>query len=235
MKIVLVYAHPDDESFSVGGTLAKYKHRAENVSLICATRGEAGSCGDPALCKPWELGEVRSKELKRAAKILGIKNIYFLGLRDATLAQFTTDFLAKLIVPILKDEKPDVVITFAPTGISGHNDHIKISQVAKKAFQEYSKKNRLSKLYYSTLPESIIQTLRREGLIRNVFSRPFAGTKDEKITTKVAVKKFLPTKFKALKCHKTQHKDWERFIKRMHKGLSDFEYFVLAPQTNLFD
>lgn len=230
-KLMIVYAHPDDESFSIGGTLAKYKDRKIDIRLICATRGEAGSAGNPPICLPWEIGEARTRELKAAAKILGIGKIYFPGMRDGTLARFSTPFLSSIIQPILEYEKPEVIVSFAETGISGHEDHIAISQGATDAVKKYLKKAQQKiKYYHSTIPQSVVAEMRAKGLVRQIFNRPFAGTPDEKITTVIDIKSTYQTKIKALKCHRTQHQDWERFLKRIELGISSFamsEYYVL--------
>lgn len=231
-KILLVYAHPDDESFSIGGTLPLLKKKGVEIKLLCATRGEAGKPGDPPFCRPWELGEVRTAELKCAAKILGIKEIFFLGLRDGMLAQSSLRFLSDLISPILQYESPDVVITFAPNGISGHDDHVMISRATHQAFRRYMKEiNHPVKFYNSTLPQSLVENLKAKGLMRQNFKRPVGGTSDDQITLVVDIQKTLPVKIKALQCHKTQHKDWERFLKRRELGFTNHEYFVLRETT----
>lgn len=228
-KILLVFAHPDDESFSCAGTVIHYVRNGTIVKLICATRGEAGTIGEPPVCLPEELGEVRTQELKTAAKIISIKQIFFLGLRDGTLTMFSLRFLANLIAPILIREKPDLVITFAKTGISGHDDHIVISKAATLAFKRYVKAiKHKAKLYYTTLPQSMVEEMRKKGMIKDVFRRTFQGTPDKEITIKRDIRDTLQTKIKALMSHKTQNKDWQRYLKRMKNGYSNYEYFVLA-------
>ena len=85
MKFLLVFAHPDDETFSSGGTIAKLTSMGHKVNLATATRGEEGMVGDPPITTKEKIGEVREQELRNAAKILGISKIYFLGFWDGRL------------------------------------------------------------------------------------------------------------------------------------------------------
>jgi len=226
-KILLIFAHPDDESFSCSGTMVKYKNNNTSIKLITATRGEAGQLGDPPLCLPEELGEERTKELKNAARIIGIKKIFFLGLRDGTLSKFSLKFLSNLIEPILIRENPDIIITFPKTGISGHDDHIVISKAATIAYLKYRRiTKKKTKLLYITIPQSIVDKMVKKSQVKNLFRRPFKGTPDKKITTIIKIDDTLEIKIKALMCHKTQRKDWERYIIRTNNEKnSSFEYY----------
>ena len=85
-SILGVYAHPDDESFGTGGTLAKYASQGAQITLICATRGEAGEISDPSLATPETLARVREEELRSACRVLGISEPLFLGYRDSGMA-----------------------------------------------------------------------------------------------------------------------------------------------------
>ncbi len=84
--LLAVFAHPDDEAFGVGGTLARYAAQGVRVVLACATRGEAGQISDPSLATPENLGRVREEELRCAARALGVREVIFLGYRDSGMA-----------------------------------------------------------------------------------------------------------------------------------------------------
>ncbi len=145
--LMAVFAHPDDESFGIGGTLARYgAEPGTRVVLVCATRGEAGEISDPGLATPERLGEVREAELGCAAGALGIDDIYFLGYRDSGMAgtpenrhpQALTmadseEGVGKIVAHIRR-ERPDVVVTFDENGGYGHPDHIAIHHMTKAAF-----------------------------------------------------------------------------------------------------
>jgi N-acetyl-1-D-myo-inositol-2-amino-2-deoxy-alpha-D-glucopyranoside deacetylase len=147
LTLMAVFAHPDDESFGSGGSLARYGADPDvRVVLICATRGEAGEISDPELATPERLGEVRERELRCACRELGVDALHFLDYRDSgmagtpenlepgalTMADF--DQVVGKIVAHIRRERPDVVMTFDETGGYGHPDHIAIHHHTKAAF-----------------------------------------------------------------------------------------------------
>jgi LmbE family N-acetylglucosaminyl deacetylase len=142
-----VFAHPDDESFGIGGTLACYGNDPQvRVVLICATRGEAGEISDPRLATAEELGAVREQELRCACRTLGLDALHFLDYRDSgmagtpenqdprALAAADFDQAVSKIVAHIRRERPDVLVTFDEMGGYGHPDHVAIHHFAKAAF-----------------------------------------------------------------------------------------------------
>ena len=125
--LMAVLAHPDDESFGLGGTLAYYARKGYDTYYVCATRGEAGTVDDEHLKGFKDTAEMRTDELTRAAKILGLKDVIFLGYRDSGMpntdpnkhpdAQInhSVDEVAGRVVKYIRELKPDVVITFLST------------------------------------------------------------------------------------------------------------------------
>lgn len=99
-RLLAILAHPDDETFRPGGTLALLAHLRAGVQLVSATYGEAGSCGDPSLCTLEELPVVRQRELRAACVALGILPPQFLGYQDGTLNQVEAkEVIAKISSP----------------------------------------------------------------------------------------------------------------------------------------
>ncbi len=137
-RMLVILAHPDDESFAVGGTLAKYAHQDVQVILLCATRGEAGIPG----VNPEEAGELRERELRKAAQHLGIE-VYFLGYLDGELAQTKPEALLETIACWVDLLQPQVILTFGPDGVSGHPDHVTISHTVTQAYDQCYKKGML--------------------------------------------------------------------------------------------
>lgn len=131
-RMLAILAHPDDESFAAGGTLAKYAHQGVQVTLLCATRGEAGISG----VMPEEAGAIREAELRKAAEHLGIE-VYFLGFQDGELAQTKPEILLKIIAGWIDHVQPQVILTFGPDGVSGHPDHVTISNIVTQAYDLY--------------------------------------------------------------------------------------------------
>ena len=118
--LLLVFAHPDDESSSVAGTTAKYTQRGVSVDLICATRGEKGTRLDvPA---DMDTAKAREAELRVAADITGIRDIYFLDYVDGDLKKADAGEVANRVMKTMQKVQPEVVITFGPDGISEHPD-----------------------------------------------------------------------------------------------------------------
>jgi N-acetyl-1-D-myo-inositol-2-amino-2-deoxy-alpha-D-glucopyranoside deacetylase len=146
--IMAVLAHPDDESFGLGGTLALYARRGCDVYLLCATRGEAGTV-DPEYMQGYStIAEMREAELRCAASHLGLKAVYFLDYRDSGMpgsednhhpqAQINhpLDEVAARVVKYIREIKPDIVLTFDPIGGYRHPDHIHIHQATALAFEK---------------------------------------------------------------------------------------------------
>ncbi len=233
MKILCVVAHPDDETFFAGGTIAKLTGSGHVVKLITATRGEAGSVGNPPLCTQEKLGQVREQELRCAAKILRISQIFFLDYIDAMLDKISIHELSKKIGKIIADEQPDIVITFNKEGGSRHPDHMQINKATTHAFGEYAAKSKKHiRLYYSDIPKSLLAKLEQLGTLYTSFGK-IEGTHEDEITTVVDITETTEIKLKAFQCHKTQEKDWKNYIKR--KDLPEFtqEFFTLAQESEL--
>ncbi|HUG34331.1 MAG TPA: PIG-L family deacetylase, partial [Anaerolineales bacterium] len=145
--ILAVLAHPDDETFGLGGTIALYARKGYDVYYLCATRGEEGSADEEYLKGYKDTAEMRTDELMRAAKILGLKDVFFLGYRDSGMpgmeanqhpdAQInhSVDEVAGRVVKYIRELKPDVVLTFDPIGGYKHPDHIHIHKATVLAFE----------------------------------------------------------------------------------------------------
>ncbi len=178
-KVLLaVLAHPDDETFGMGGTLAYYSRHGVDVYLVCATRGEVGDV-DPEMMNGYEtVAELRESELRCAASTLGLAGIYFLNYRDSgmtgspdnthpqALAAQDTAKVTSDVVHYIRMLKPQVVVTFDPIGGYRHPDHIAIQKAAEKAFYAagdpkyeadslppYSPQ----KLYFNTMPKTLLK------------------------------------------------------------------------------
>ncbi len=194
-RLLLVFAHPDDETFTCGGTVAHYSRSEDyTIHLLCATRGEAGKTGNPPQCRPEELAQVREKELKEAASVLGIDHVEILGYHDGHLSEVPLQQLSDDIIQYLNSFQPDVVITFPPHGISGHKDHQAIQQATYEAVNRFETKNPI-KLYYTILPDSM-----KNELHRAVQTEP-----DDAIDVRINVQKYHDLVASALGKHKTQN------------------------------
>jgi LmbE family N-acetylglucosaminyl deacetylase len=232
-SILLVFAHPDDESFGVAGTVKKYTQQGVPVDLICATRGEKGARLDvPANV---DTGTAREAELWAAAAIMGIRDIYFLGYIDGELDKADANKVINRIADIMRRVKPEIVITFGPDGISGHSDHVAVGKAATKAFERLSAEGGgARKLYYVTIAESAVPNADDFG----VATRP-----DEQVTISTNISDYLDSKIQAIAAHASQQ-DAREFIKMLEdsraSGFAEKEYLYLAipssatKETDLF-
>ncbi len=220
--LVTVFAHPDDETFTVGGSVAAAVDAGARVTAICATRGEAGEIADSSLSTPETLGETREAELRAACAELGVHDVRFLGYRDSGMegsadnadprafANVPDDEVTERIAAQFQELRPDVVVTFEPGGVYGHPDHRKISRCATMAFDRVPG----TRLYYAGPSRTAFMTMLSEMKAAGVGERfPFEGsdtfgTPDEDITTLVDVSAQLARKKRALAAHRTQINPW---------------------------
>ncbi len=230
--LLAVFAHPDDESFSTGGTLAHYAAQGVRVALVCATRGEASEISDPALATPETLGPVREAELRCAAQALGIADLIFLGYRDSGMAgspdnedprafvNADADEVVRRLVGIIRRLRPQVVITFEPNGGYGHPDHIAIHRHTVAAFRAAADPARYpdqgppwqpARLFYTAIPRSVFVRMRERmvalGLDTHDLDRILEwrrGWSDEQVHVVLDVAGVVEAKWTAIHCHRTQ-------------------------------
>jgi len=176
--LCFIGAHPDDETFGLGSTSAYYSAAGVKVYYICATRGEAGMNNLNQLREFDSLGELRSNELNCAAKFLGLAGVVHLGYRDSgmlgtddnkhpqALAVAPLDKVSEDIVSIIRNLKPDVIITHDPIGGYRHPDHVAVHKATVKAFEIASDPKKYpeagsafqpQKLYFHVLPRRLLK------------------------------------------------------------------------------
>ena len=233
-RLLLVHAHPDDETINNGVTMAKYAASGAQVTLVTCTRGEEGEVlvtelANLASDKDDKLGEHREVELKDAMAQLGINDFRFLGApnkkwRDSGMMgtpqnergnvfwQADLDEASHELVKIILEIQPQVLITYDEFGGYGHPDHIKAHQVAMRAAELAAEQGwQVSKIYWNTIPRSVIQM----GIekMKEVGSDFFGAESvdelpfakpDELATTVVNAPEYVPQKLAAMKAHATQ-------------------------------
>jgi len=164
-RLLGVFAHPDDEVFCAGGTLALYTDRGAEAVVCSATRGDAGQIRDATVATRRTLGAVRERELRDACAILGVQRVCCLDYRDGTLNDTDRSTLVADVGRIIEDVRPDVVITFGPDGAYGHPDHIAISEATTEAYlSALATRHPPTRLYQSHFPRS--RLLLRDRLAR---------------------------------------------------------------------
>jgi len=190
--LLAVFAHPDDEAFRCGGTLALLARRGVRVQVLTATRGQAGSCGDPPLCPPEELPARRECELHCACAALGIEPPLLLDYADGHLAEAEAEGLIARIAAAIRATGAQVLLSFGPDGLSGHADHVAIGCCAAEA---YCRAESLAALYTVAVPASVAEALE----MRQVRVVP-----DAAIALAVDVSAAWDAKLAAIRCHTTQ-------------------------------
>ena len=191
-RLLAVFAHPDDETFRSGGTLALLARRGVRVQVLTATRGQGGSCGDPPLCLPEELPGVRERELRCACAALGIEPPILLDYQDGRLSNIAPSEIIADVLEVVSQVHPEIILTFGPDGLSGHPDHVVIGQCAAEAFHRTED---VHALYTLTVPQSLAKAL---GMTQ-IHAVP-----DESITLRVDVSEVWEAKMAAIHCHRTQ-------------------------------
>lgn len=261
--LLLVHAHPDDEAISTGGVIMKAKAHGHRVVLVTATRGEAGEIYnmDPKETRP-RLAMIRSEELKAAGDVLGVDRIEFLGYRDSGMVdtpdnkdprsfhQARLDEAAGRLAVFLREERPDIVVTYAEDGQYGHPDHIKAHFVTVAALDVLQKEGwSPAKLYYVAIPRSTMEEFAKQfpdqaerQAKQNIR---IIGTPDDLVTTRIDVHDYVDQKRKAFEAHVSQN-DPDSWFATMADQLLELalgtEYYQLArgkadsevPESDLF-
>jgi N-acetylglucosamine malate deacetylase 2 len=209
--MLVILSHPDDESFPIGGTLAKYAAEGVKITLICATRGEAGI---PEM-QPEQAGQVREAELGQAAEVLGVQKVQFLDYQDGELDQVDPEEIVDQLVQAIRQMNPEAVITFGPDGISGHPDHLAIHHAATAAFERAKVEARL---YYIAPSEATLQGC---GVVPSVevAGGPVAA---------IDVSEHLVTKVRAMQSHSSQNPPFPGLPEEEAERMACHEYFTLA-------
>jgi N-acetyl-1-D-myo-inositol-2-amino-2-deoxy-alpha-D-glucopyranoside deacetylase len=232
-SLLLVHAHPDDETINNGATMAMYVAAGYNVTLVTCTRGEEGEILVPELQhlaadKEDGLDQIREVELANAMRALGVSDHRFLGApdhryRDSGMMgtpsnenpdvfwQADLDSAAQDLVKIILEVKPDVLVTYDDFGGYGHPDHIQAHRVAMRAAELATSEWDIKKIYWNTMPRSVIQkgidAMKAAGSdfmgVESADDLPFAKP-DEVVTTHIDGNKFVDQKMKAMASHPTQ-------------------------------
>lgn len=219
LKLLAVFAHPDDESMGMGGTLAKYSAEGVETYLVSASRGERGWFGpeeqNPGLSG---LGHLRARELESAVQTLGMKGLYFLDYLDGEVDQAPHREIIDKIVAHIRRIKPQVVVTFPPDGNYGHPDHIAIGQFTSAAIVRAADANYkstedlglhcVSKLYYMVDAESFISLISpfMDDMSFRMGDevRGEVPWKDWMVTTRIDMAEHCKTAWRAIQCHQSQ-------------------------------
>ena len=234
--LVFFGAHPDDESFGIGSTLAQYSAAGVKVYYVCSTGGEIGTV-DPKHLKGHDtIEQLRAAELKCAAEVLGLAGVFYLGYRDSgmrgsrhnqhpdALAMAPIEVVAGRAVKIIREIKPDVVITHDASGGYGHPDHIATHNATVKAFyaagdpEQYPQAGPVyqpSKLYFGVRLRKLMKLIVRLMPLFGQDPHHFGRNRDVDLTRMTSfefpvhavirlTKQSIEMRNKAVACHASQ-------------------------------
>jgi LmbE family N-acetylglucosaminyl deacetylase len=225
--VLAVFAHPDDETFLVGGTLAHYARNGVEVKLLCLTHGENGYNAQMNEQERQALPQVRQAELARSCEVLGVQLLSMLDFPDGGLAEVSMLKLAQPITHTIRQERPDIVLTFGRDGLTGHPDHIAIHRATSFAFQIAAFEG--SALFYASLNEKTVARLstRLPGAFNN-YPLQLTGVPHAELDTIIKISHTSGLKWAALECHRSQLGSFDGLTLADYELLSKSEYFRLA-------
>lgn len=280
--LLAVHAHPDDECSGTGGLLRLAADQGHTVILVTCTNGELGEANVPGLrLNPREnatdrqrLAELRRLELSKAAALLGITHLYTLGYHDSGMQGWLTNAdtfafakadlheVASRLVPVMRQHRPDVVVTYDENGGYGHPDHVMTHRVTMAAvqaaadpeqFPEAGPPWEVPKLYYTAWARSemlrafkVMHMLGMQTPLRDPrFDPTTFGCPDELITTRIDVRPVMSVKWRGLFAHRTQMgqgKVFWWFLRLTGRWLYPYESFrcvrspsaLRRPESDLF-
>ncbi len=279
-RLVFVHAHPDDEALGTGGVMARYAADGAHVCLVTCTNGELGEVAEvPELGTVEEitarLGEIRRDELREACRHLGEIDLRMLGYRDSgmegtegnadprSFVNQVMDGPVRDVVAIIREVRPQILVTYNEYGFYGHPDHIRAHEVALEASRraadgsfapELGPPHEIAKIYYTAVAKSFFHMGRdlatQLGLDPDDFFSDEAigtiGTDDALITSWIDVSDQVDRKFAALEAHRTQRGTTEMFLqippelRAMALGMENYVLVSPTPaeglrETDLFD
>jgi LmbE family N-acetylglucosaminyl deacetylase len=260
--LLIVLAHPDDESFGSPpvGTILHYAQAGVAVHYVCATRGEAGSVDAEHLAGFASVGDLRSHELRCAAQVLGLVSLHFLNYRDSgmenspenqrpdCLVQAPLEAVAEKITALIRQLKPQVVLTFDPSGGYFHPDHIHTHKATTLAFHKSGDSAEFpqqlesgltpyqpQKLYYTAFPRGFFRLVVKllplfgkdptaMGRNKDINLKRIADL-EQQITTKLRVSPYFATSRQAAACHASQVAGVPKVPKFILKWLMRYEAY----------
>ena len=238
-RLLVAFAHPDDESFGPAGTIVRYASDGVAVHYACATRGEVGHADPELLAGYNSVAELRMAELACAAGHLGLSGVHFLGYHDsgmentpenenpACLHQAPMEEVVERITRLIRRLRPQVVLTFDPTGGYYHPDHVKVHQATTLAFRAAGDPGRFpsqlddglpaykpQKLYYTVFPQRLVKLLVRVLPLFGQDPTAMGQNKDvnlqrlvdveQVVTTRIHVAPWFEASLQASRCYTSQ-------------------------------
>ena len=201
-RLLFIYAHPDDESFNVAGIARMYADKDADIALVTATRGDAGRAGEPPICSREELAARREQELREAVEILGISRLTLLDYKDKCLPEAPVDTIREELVRAIRDQRPQVIVTFDPGGATLHPDHVAISRFTLDAITAAADSR-----WYPHLgdPHAVQRLLWTSPVMPWEAPKSIDLAREPGVDFLVDISMYRSVKAAALRAHRTQH------------------------------
>ena len=225
-----VWAHPDDEAYLSSGLMAAVRRAGGRVVVLTATRGERGT-DDPRRWPPDRLARRREHELRTSLRLAGVHEHRWLGYADGTLADVPRGDAAAAVAAVMEEVRPDVVVTFGPDGMTGHDDHRAVSDWATEAWRLAGE---AGDLWYATLTPDFHDEW---GELNEHVGLWFAGSPPVTPPSDLAAQVTLSgvarvVKHLALRAHASQTRELERLVgAETYRRWWSTESFVSARQV----
>ncbi len=217
LTLMAIFAHPDDEAFGTGGTLTKYVAEGVDVHLVIATRGEFGQLANPDLDLSQPLSVVREQELRSACQAYGVQHLHLLGYVDGQTTLVPPGEAVYKIVTLMRQIKPQVVLSFGPDGIYGHFDHLAVHRWATAAVElagdsdrwpQIGSPHHVAKFYHRAMSTAQVERMQedfgRSAVPMDGIPFPFTGYPMSQITTIIDIRDHIETKISGVRCHASQ-------------------------------
>ncbi len=256
--LIAIFAHPDDETFGAAGIMAAAIERGVPVTVISATRGEAGESSIAGLDDPERLGVVRERELREAMRQIGVSDVRLLGYRDSGMAgspsaenplafvRAPVETVAARLASHIRSVRPRTILTFGPEGLYGHPDHLHMHHVALRAIElaaDPAHKDRGGSepwqtpvLYFAAFPREEMLALldRPNSPLRSLpaDARANLGTPRAEITHTIDIESWADRKRAAIASHRTQTAEGGPLAgipPEVREWQLSHEYYVRAP------
>lgn len=201
--ILGIWAHPDDETYSMAGVFLLAKQAGQKTICVTATRGEQGTQNETKWPKS-KLADIRSREMEDAMKLLGVDHHYWLDYNDGGCEEVDREEAVSRIAEIIKEHQPDTIFTFGPDGMTGHNDHKTVSAWTSVAAR---KANSRAKIYHAITTRDSYKAFKQADKEMNMFfglDKPCMCNREECDLLFELSPKTLDKKMQALRCMPSQ-------------------------------
>ena len=219
--LLVVMAHPDDESMGCGGLILRHSRAGVAVSLICTTRGEAGWSGKPFGAKKEDLAQIRSGELEEAAAALGVSDVQIWDYPDGGMSGSDPQEITDRIWEQISKLRPKAVLGWGPDGVYGHPDHIAAGACTDLAVNAMSEGDRPA-LYHLAVDQQVADFYRDALRLTGENALPLV-VKDRVDVVLELDSDEVMMKLRAIDCHRSQLEEW-RIAIREHPRLIQMGY-----------